>query len=101
MLPGGQLSGETGPDRGVLRETTSESFPHCAKPFVNCRSGAMSSDCLCPLLAQSRHAQCADECPLLGAKRTWRGLVGVSANDPKRTPSLCLDQRGLQLSRVM
>jgi hypothetical protein len=23
-----------------------------------------------PLLAQSRHAQCADECPLLGAKRT-------------------------------
>jgi hypothetical protein len=24
----------------------------------------------CPLLAQSRHAQCADECPLLGAKRT-------------------------------
>ena len=25
----------------------------------------------CPLLALSRHAQCADECPLLGAKRTW------------------------------
>jgi hypothetical protein len=25
----------------------------------------------CPLLAQSRHAQCADECPLLGAKRTF------------------------------
>ena len=24
----------------------------------------------CPLLAQSGHAQCADECPLLGAKRT-------------------------------
>jgi hypothetical protein len=24
----------------------------------------------CPLLAQSRHAQCADECPLLGARRT-------------------------------
>src|SRR5262249_21281413 len=24
----------------------------------------------CPLLAQSRHAQCADKCPLLGAKRT-------------------------------
>jgi len=23
-----------------------------------------------PLLAQSRHAQCADKCPLLGAKRT-------------------------------
>jgi hypothetical protein len=39
----------------------------------------------CPLLAQSRHAQCADECPLLGVKRTWRGLVSMSANDPKRT----------------
>ena len=24
----------------------------------------------CPLMAQSRHAQCADKCPLLGAKRT-------------------------------
>jgi len=24
----------------------------------------------CPLLAQSSHAQCADACPLLGAKRT-------------------------------
>ena len=37
------------PNRGVLRETASESFPHCAKPFVNYRSGAMSSDYLCPL----------------------------------------------------
>jgi len=24
-------------------------------------------------------------CPLLGVKRTWRGLVTLSANDPKRT----------------
>jgi hypothetical protein len=24
----------------------------------------------CPFVAQSGHAQCADECPLLGAKRT-------------------------------
>jgi hypothetical protein len=24
----------------------------------------------CPLLAQSRHAQSADECPLMGVKRT-------------------------------
>ena len=24
----------------------------------------------CPLMAQSRHAQCADDCPLLGARRT-------------------------------
>jgi hypothetical protein len=25
----------------------------------------------CPLMAQSRHAQCADECPPLGANRTF------------------------------
>jgi hypothetical protein len=36
-------------------------------------------------MAQSKHAQCADECPLSGAKRT--SLIGwpMSANDPKRT----------------
>ena len=28
---------------------------------------------------------CTDECPLSGVKRTWRGLVCMSANDPKRT----------------
>jgi len=33
----------------------------------------------CPFLAQSRHVQCADECPLLGAKRKWRRLVSMSA----------------------
>ena len=33
----------------------------------------------------SRRAQCAAQCPLLGVKRTWRGLVSMSANDPKRT----------------
>ena len=31
-------------------------FPPCAKPFVTCRSGELSSDCLCPLLALSGHA---------------------------------------------
>src|SRR5215510_2404005 len=36
------------------------------KPEVS----ALSASPLCPLLAQSRHAQCADECPLLGATRT-------------------------------
>ena len=51
----------TGPGHGALRETESEFFPPCAKPFVTCRSGVIRSDCLCPLLAQSRHAQCADE----------------------------------------
>src|SRR6478672_7345431 len=85
MLPGGQLSGETGPDRGVLRETASESFPHCAKPFVNCRSGAMSSDCPCPLLAQSRHRFRRWTCLLSGAKRTSLIRSLMSANDPKRT----------------
>jgi hypothetical protein len=29
-----------------------------------------------------------DECPLLGVKRTWRWLVSMSANDPKRTASV-------------
>ena len=28
---------------------------------------------------------CPAQRPLLGVKRTWRGLVSVSANDPKRT----------------
>ena len=28
---------------------------------------------------------CAAQLPLLGVKRTWRGLVGMSANDPKQT----------------
>jgi hypothetical protein len=39
----------------------------------------------CLLVAQSRHAQCADECLLTGVKRTWHGLVSMSANDPERT----------------
>src|SRR5690349_17909220 len=30
-------------------------------------------------MAQSRHAQCADECPLLGAKRTLQGSSKMSA----------------------
>ena len=29
--------------------------------------------------------QPAHECPLLGVKRTWRGLISMSAYDPKRT----------------
>ena len=52
---------------------------------VQVRGNGQTTGCL--LLAQSRHAQCAcaDECPLLGVKRTWSGLVSMSANDPKRT----------------
>jgi hypothetical protein len=39
-----------------------------------------------------RTAQSADECLLLGVKRTWRGRVSMSANDPKQTRLI-----GLQL----
>ena len=47
----------------------------------------MHGSCRCPLLAQSRHAQCADECLLWGAKRTWPSRRKMSASDPKRTSS--------------
>ena len=39
----------------------------------------------CPLLAQSGHLAAEFQCPLLGAKRTWRGPNAMSAFDPKRT----------------
>jgi hypothetical protein len=35
----------------------------------------------------NRQLGCAAQCPLLGIKRTWRGLVSMSANDPKWTQS--------------
>ena len=35
-----------------------------------CNNGQILVVRECLLLAQSRHAQCADECPLLGAKGT-------------------------------
>ena len=31
------------------------------------------------------HLEAADECPLLGVKRTWACALQMSANDPKRT----------------
>jgi hypothetical protein len=31
--------------------------------------------CICPLLAQSGHGECADECPLLGVKRTLPNAI--------------------------
>ena len=34
---------------------------------------------------QKRTCSSADECPLSKARRTWRGLVSMSANDPKQT----------------
>src|ERR1700730_3584897 len=40
-----------------------------------------------PHMAQSRHAQCADECPLLGAKRTLtnRGLpISILSTRPSK-----------------
>src|SRR4030095_9245360 len=46
----------------------------CACPLLAFINVSQREDqplsCKCPLMAQSRHAQCADECPLLGAKRT-------------------------------
>jgi hypothetical protein len=39
----------------------------------------------CLLLALFGHPIRADECPLLGGKRTWRGRDATSAFDPKRT----------------
>jgi hypothetical protein len=41
----------------------------------------------CPLLAQSGHGLVRCKCPLLGAKRTCRFALQMSAYDPKRTLS--------------
>ena len=40
---------------------------------------------MCPLLAISRHATRAYECPLSGVKRTCAEHHAMSAFDPKRT----------------
>jgi hypothetical protein len=45
--------------------------------------------CMSPLVAQSGHADCAAECPLLGVKRTSTGANPMSAFDPKRTLARC------------
>jgi hypothetical protein len=55
---------------------------HCGfKPRSLLRGGRA----ICLELALSGHAQCADECLLLGVKRTWRERVTMPANNPKRT----------------
>jgi hypothetical protein len=41
-----------------------------------------------PLLAQSGHPDTLDQCPLLGAKRTFLQLTSMSAFDPKRTSTV-------------
>ena len=38
----------------------------------------------CPLLAQSRHCQRAERCPLLGVNRTLAGCGLNAPNDPRR-----------------
>jgi hypothetical protein len=48
---------------GQMRRVAAASFL-----ASNCGSSRAGSEC--PLLAQSRHTQCADERPLLGVKRT-------------------------------
>jgi hypothetical protein len=39
----------------------------------------------CQLLAQSRHSDCRNECPLLRVKRTSQIAAAMSAYDPNRT----------------
>jgi hypothetical protein len=46
---------------------------------------------------RTRQASPAAQRPLLGVKRTWGGLVSMSANDPKRSlvptqPAECLER---------
>jgi hypothetical protein len=41
--------------------------------------------CMSPLLAQSGHSDTLNQCPLLGAKRTFSRSLAMSAFDPKRT----------------
>ena len=61
------------PQRGALRLAELQWAPKFLTKWPAPRRGdeavvGLGAQCL--LLAQSRHAQCADECPLLGAKRT-------------------------------
>jgi hypothetical protein len=42
---------------------------------------------------------CAAQLPLLGVKTTWRGLVGMSANDPK--PTFNLARQSVAQCRVL
>src|SRR6478672_8851662 len=56
--------------------------PAVLSKFSENRSRGHRRKCL--LLAQSRHAQCADECPLSGVKRTSLIRSLMSANDPKQ-----------------
>ena len=81
-LPNGHeisYSPPPGPPKVGVRETvTSRSRSNfCRKrdacrerPSLEVRIATRLTPSECPLLAQSRHAQCADECLLLGAKRT-------------------------------
>src|SRR5262249_34730452 len=51
-----------------------------------------------PHMAQSRHPNSLNECPLLGVKRTSHRLTPMSAFDPKRTlPSAVLTTRRLAI----
>jgi len=50
-------------------------------------------------VAQSEHAEAADQCPLLVLKRTSRGLIAMSAFDPSRTLALPAVSAALFLPR--
>jgi hypothetical protein len=65
-------------------------------------AGYRRGGCRVPFMALSGRAKRADECPLSGIKRTWRGLVSMSANDPERTiPSCSGARRALTLGRFV
>jgi hypothetical protein len=48
-------------------------------------NGHCSNNPKCTLLAQSGHPNRAQQCPLLGVKRTSAATNPMSAFDPKRT----------------
>jgi len=60
-------------------------------PDAGGKSARCSYEAECPLLAQSRHPDTLNECPLLGVKRTSRGQALMSAFDPKRTFFVLMD----------
>jgi Bacterial extracellular solute-binding protein len=72
--------------RAMLSARTNRARSHCRRDRSVRRLPANLSDVL--PLAQSRHGDRAQQCPLLGVKRTSRFLGRMSAYDPKRTWSV-------------
>jgi hypothetical protein len=72
--------GECNPARPIPRDRScrqvGQETARNSKATLECRGLP------CLLLALSRHSVCADECPLLGVKRTSPKSILMSANDP-------------------